>query len=985
MNKWFMTLGASLIGVALLALPATEATATTTINETKPAQPAPVLRTYKWLNQQDIRIGGKVYTLSKRDQQFLRQNKQALHRAKLAIVESKSPKAIEIVGLELNTSGKSSTRTVTLDGMGRTFKGDIHVNAKNVKLQDIKQVGQVLLTKQATATTQLVEVTATTLKQQATKRMLTKHTTPSTNIVLNGSRVEYLDMVQPQTRLYIRDRSTAAHIRTFAESEIRASANAGMIVSLMTGNYANSLHVNANVNRFANLSHELELSGRSTIKKIEMTSDRGQLTSTMNGTISELISHGATTRLMFKQKLDVNQLTVFGNATLSSEQPIQQMTSHHGGATLTLDAPIGTFLLKDPATVTLGNEAKIDLFQAEADLVLDGAGSVRQLEATALTETLNLNAPITELIVRHNGKQPMAISGTSSISSVLLDGSTPVTIDISAIGSIEGSPTNTSTVDLGQTEVKVNTLPEDQVITPRPEPAPAPPVVAPSPATPTKTARERLTWSLQHSTDDQAIVDDISIGGFETRQDMYIEIAEGVTLTIDDVISGGHRIQFSGKGTLRLESPNYLSSLIVSYEDSIQFSEYAPEGVFGLRDAHPYFEEYELLQSALSNPYIIQIYFDGQHELNEPLAINRPVHVTGRQGASLRSKDQTLHHLIEVENVEGHVTLEQFDLSNATGGGLSIRRVDSATVRHIRSQNNLGEAFFFENVNVTARGLGASNNGPGSIRLEKSSNEHARPTSLVLHDSALLDERVIFTTTPDDVTVQTPDWLERKEDTNETYWTYKPGIYSVGHYTTELMNSLQDAVNQVEFIGRIIVSGTQTLDTTVNIVHADPQYPQSYALIGMNGGTLQASPNFQGDDLLNISADTISLNDLVVQGAPGHGLVYDGVFDGALNNVTVRDNGVGAIFLRSGQLSAYDLYTSGNGAYGVRVDRDDMTKRRAYFLFNEGHITEDVAIISEQSVAAGSDFVYVSTYDHALVQQMDGPVTKWVQTQPVIQ
>lgn len=474
MNKWFMTLGASLIGVALLALPATEATATTTINETKPAQPAPVLRTYKWLNQQDIRIGGKVYTLSKRDQQFLRQNKQALQRAKLAIVESKSPKAIEIVGLELNTSGKSSTRTVTLDGMGRTFKGDIHVNAKNVKLQDIKQVENILLTKQATATTQLVEVTATTLKQQATKRILTKHTTPSTNIVLNGSRVEYLDMVQPQTRLYIRDRSTAAHIRTFVESEIRASANAGMIVSLMTGNYANSLHVNAKVNRFANYSHELKLSGDSTMKKVDTTSDRGQLISTMTGTIDQLDAHGTAMSLTFTGKLDLKRLNAFGypdfgHIKLSSEQQIEHMTSNMYGATVEIDAPLQKLTLRDRGTVTLKNKAKINQLRAEDNLTLNGTGSVRKLVATNLADTLSLNSPISEFIVRHNADKPMVISGTTSISSVMLDGSGPVTIDLPTIGSIAGTETNTSTVDLKNTLVEVNNLPDHQVIAPRPE------------------------------------------------------------------------------------------------------------------------------------------------------------------------------------------------------------------------------------------------------------------------------------------------------------------------------------------------------------------------------------------------------------------------------------------------------------------------------------------------------------------------------------
>ena len=193
------------------------------------------------------------------------------------------------------------------------------------------------------------------------------------------------------------------------------------------------------------------------------------------------------------------------------------------------------------------------------------------------------------------------------------------------------------------------------------------------------------------------------------------------------------------------------------------------------------------------------------------------------------------------------------------------------------------------------------------------------------------------------------------------------------------MTSLQTAVDQVEIIGRILISGVQTLDATVNILHADPQYPQSYTLIGMNGGTLEAGPNFQGDELLNISADMISLKNLVVQGAPGHGLVYDGVFDGTLNNVTVRNNGVGGIFLRSGQLSAYGLNTSGNGTYGVRVDRNDTTKRRAYFIFNNGHITENVAVISEQSVAAGHDFVDVQSHDPALIRQENGTIIIWVQ------
>ncbi|QUP87782.1 hypothetical protein KD909_03340 [Exiguobacterium sp. PFWT01] len=975
MKKQMIVLYASIIGSLLLSPPITEATAKETANQ----KASPSFHTYSWLNHKEIRIGGKTYTLPKRDQQFLLQNKQALQRAKLAVVESKSGKTMEIIGLELNMSGKSSTRTVKLDGMGRTFKGEIRINAKNIKLEDIEQVNRVILTKQATATTQLMDVNATTLIQQTTKHDATKPVASSTNIVLNESSVQYLDILQPQTRLYVRDESRASHVRLFADAEIRSSANAGMMTTLLTGHKVNTLKVYATVNRFANLSHELELAGKSTIRKIEMTSDRGRLTSTMTGTIDELITHGATTNLAFKGPLDVKQLTVFGNATLSSEQLIQRMTSHHGGATLILNAPIGTFQLKNQAAVTLGNEANIDRFRTEADLILDGSGSIRQLEATALAGSLKLNAPITELIVRHNEKQAMTISGTSSISSVLLDGSSPVTIDITAIGSIEGSSTNTSTVDLGQTEVDVITLPGDQVITKRPETEPTPPFVVPSPDSPPKTTREQLIWILQHSTGDYTIMDDVSIGGFETKRDTYIEIAEGVTLTIDDIISGSHRIQFFGNGTLRLEDPSYLSSPIVSYSNTIKFDGFAPEGVFGIDAESSIFKEIDHLQSALANPYLTHIYFDGQHELNEPLAINRPVHVTGRQGASLHSKDNSLHHLIEVENVDGHVTLEQFDMENRTGGGLSIRRVDSATVQQIRSQNNLKEAFFFENVGVTAQGISSSGNGMGSIRLETSHDEHARPTSLALHDSALLDEKVIFSTTPNDVTVQTPDWLERKEGATETYWTYKPGIYSIGRQTTEPMTSLQAAVDQVDIIGRILISGVQTLDATVNILHADPQYPQSYTLIGMNGGTLEAGPNFQGDELLNISADMISLKNLVVQGAPGHGLVYDGVFDGTLNNVTVRNNGVGGIFLRSGQLSAYGLNTSGNGTYGVRVDRNDTTKRRAYFIFNNGHITENVAVISEQSVAAGHDFVDVQSHDPALIRQENGTILTWVQ------
>lgn len=104
MKKQMIVLYASIIGSLLLSPPISEATAKETANQ----KASPSFHTYSWLNHKEIRIGGKTYTLPKRDQQFLLQNKQALQRAKLAVVESKSGKTMEIIGLELNMSGKSS-------------------------------------------------------------------------------------------------------------------------------------------------------------------------------------------------------------------------------------------------------------------------------------------------------------------------------------------------------------------------------------------------------------------------------------------------------------------------------------------------------------------------------------------------------------------------------------------------------------------------------------------------------------------------------------------------------------------------------------------------------------------------------------------------------------------------------------------------------------------------------------------------------------
>lgn len=433
------------------------------------------------INDSAIRLGRTHFRISKEQATFFKTNEQILKKARLSVRYSTNRKIEEIIGLEINQSGKGFDHPVTLDGLNQSVNGSIRINARNVTVKNVKFVDYIYLTNQASATTQIVNVNANKLSQASLPKTIQRQVAPLSRIMIQGGTFGSIDLQRTNTRLQARGSASLNEVRTFANTSIQSTATAH-IQSVLTGHQVTSLDLNGDVSNLLNASRSLLITGRTTIGELTMNRTQGRLEIEAAGSIANLNVSADHAVISAKQNTMIETVTLHTSAKVQSVRPINQVEVNGSEKNvIELDASVDQLIINNETTLTIGKDRVIERVQAEQRLTLEGIGTVESLILGERVKDVVLNVPVVTMTVKGKGHDTIRVSGGSSIERVILDGEAPVAINVPKINRVEATETNTGTVDTGSTEVIQNDVTGDKV-TP-----PAPPVETSGPTSPVVT------------------------------------------------------------------------------------------------------------------------------------------------------------------------------------------------------------------------------------------------------------------------------------------------------------------------------------------------------------------------------------------------------------------------------------------------------------------------------------------------------------------
>ncbi|TCI57339.1 hypothetical protein EVJ24_00755 [Exiguobacterium sp. SH1S21] len=947
------------------------------------------------INDSTIRLGKTHFRISKEQATFFKSNAQALKNARLSVRYSANRNIEEIVGLEINQHGKSFNQPVTLNGMNQSVKGMIRINARNVTVKDVKSVDYIYLTNQASATTQFLNVNAKKLSQASLPKAIQRQASPLSRVMIQGGTFESIDLQRTNTRLQARGNAFLNEVRSFANTSIQSTA-AARIQDVLSGHQVTSLHLSGDVSTIHNASRTLSITGTSTIGDVVMKTKQARLNLEVFGAVTQLKVLAADTAISVNKDATVDTVEFNASAKFQSIQPLKKVGISGEKSVIDLDASVDQLVTTNETVLSVGKNRTINSIQAEDRLTVEGSGTVKSLELGERVKDVILHVPIATMTVKGKGQDTIRVSGSASIERVVLDGEAPLTIDVPKVNHVEATETNTGTVDTGNTEVGQNDVTEEEVVPPAPPietPVPTPPVVIPPIVEPTAPPEEETSPSIEESFeyyksstssgDDFSVTEDLTIGGFESTRHMYIHIPEDVTLTVNEPITGGHQLQFFGKGTLLLEEPSLLNNQKLNFEETIQLPVF-PEGIFSSRppsevypDMPRTFFSYQTLQDAINHGDLV--YLEKDVVIDEPVQAQK-VHIKSSRGATIRASEQfsavEAHgygYLFMIQDTNQPITLEGISFSHPNGAGLLISRADDVTLNRVTFVDNGKEGLAVENADVNIDYLYTKNNGGPAIRID---NWFEGDTSSVtVNRSAMTEEVPVATTTDVSRTKLTlPEEFIQREDqtTRQTQWIRDNGIYKLKRDgTTERFADTAQASNSLKLFDQLIVNGQHSVTKTIEL-------SEEVVLRGEHNGTLTAANDFEGDDLIQLNGDSYSssIAELTVEGAPRHGINIINKGDAVLRNVTSRNNGVGGVMANSSHVTAYGLYTTGNAEFGVGIEIIENASTRSHFYLDEGELNEPVAAISHGH-ASGANAHFID-FTHTFEEMKESTFTKWV-------
>lgn len=699
------------------------------------------------INDSAIRLGKTHFRINKAQAEFLKTNQQILKNARLAVRYTENRAVEEFVGIEINQAGASYNRPAVLDGLNQSFSGVIRINARNISIKNIQSATYIYLTPKANSTTQLINVHAKKLSQASLSKAVRPQNTALSKIIVQGGKFESIDLQRPNTRLQAKGNVVLNEVRAFANVSIQSTV-AAHIQEVQTGHQMTNLHVNGDVHSLQNASYKLNLTGKAEIENLNVQAKQANLEIDTHGTIKQVNMNAPSIALSAKDNTIVSEVELHHSGAIHASQPIQKLNTHGENAEVKIDATIQELIANKVTAITVSKDRKINSLQAQANLSVQGEGTVQSLNLNERAQEVILHIPVGTLNVKGKGNDAIHVSGSSTIEHVIVDGEAPLNIDVPKIERIEATEQYTGTVDLGETEVIQN-----DVIQPEPTPpvvtSPPPivdPITPPEDPEEAESTIEELFDFYKTSIDSDFIVSkDLTIGGFESEKDMFIYIPKDVTLTVSDTITGGHQIQFMGEGTVNLEGTSLLNTQIVNFEEGIHLP-VMPEGIFSSRKNEIYpemgrtFFEQESLQDAVSNGDVVFVETDVTLEV--PVRINKEIQIKSISGSMVRSAnsffDEEAHtygHLFSIERTEQPVIISGLGFSNQLGGGVRVMGAKNVSMNHVQFIENEKEGLALENANVELDYLYTKENGNAAIQIENWFEDHH--STLTLNHSAI--------------------------------------------------------------------------------------------------------------------------------------------------------------------------------------------------------------------------------------------------------
>ncbi|AZB44576.1 hypothetical protein CEF21_21075 [Bacillus sp. FJAT-42376] len=354
---------------------------------------------------------------------------------------------------------------------------------------------------------------------------------------------------------------------------------------------------------------------------------------------------------------------------------------------------------------------------------------------------------------------------------------------------------------------------------------------------------------------------------------------------------------------------------------------------------------------------------EGTYELPKQLLISKPVTIIGNGEVVLKPKADYKasagyeNNLVSINGVAGAVKLENLTIQDALGSGINVYESNNVKLKNVRSLNNNEAGMIVNSSVVEAEDLRTNGNKWYGVNVDKGSNP-SNPnlvTSFTLTSGALLEPTKIFSDNGD-VTVSAEGFEKYSvAGTSKLFWTNQgqplaKGAVIKGEKT--LYPTLEAAVQAAKEGATIWVNeGEYELSKQLVITKPVTIIGNGQVVLKPKGNYTPSAPYEKNLVSVTGVAGKVELQNLTIKNAQGSGLNIFESQDVTLKKVNSIGNTAAGLIVNSSVVEASDFTTSGNGWYGVNVDKGSnpsSSAPAAKFTLHSGSLSEPAQIVSDK-------------------------------------
>ena len=508
-----------------------------------------------------IKVGKKIFHLSKEQAALFQKNKSVLKNSRLSFSYDVNGKINSLVLLELNTSGKKSKsalkheKNMIFDGESGSLVKRIRVNADYITIRDFKSDDLTISSRAKT----LVHLSNVQIKEKI------RYESTSTKASAFAAIPKPVLIMEKTAAPMLQLKQTGVIATFAAKTNIKSvdlSANASLKIDrgiklsrVVIENGTNQVDVNGTVDTLISQSKDLNISGKATVNQLSTSTTNANLRVDVAGHVNRVTVTGNNTNLTFGKGTDTNHVQLSKSAHVVSINPIDVLDI--SGGMIQLDASVLKLMTTGQTSVQLGKTAVINELMALASLQIGGGNLIKNLVLSGNAKEIILNTPTTALMIQTGGAD-VTVKGTAEVEHVMLDSSSDIKIDLGHITKIEETTNNTGKIDMGATAVDEIKVDESKIISPaKPpvDPPVTPPVTPPSEGgggTVEQSFGQRLdAYLADESNREFKITQDATIDGKNLQSGKSFRVDKGVKLTLAGTVrSENQALHITGDGII---------------------------------------------------------------------------------------------------------------------------------------------------------------------------------------------------------------------------------------------------------------------------------------------------------------------------------------------------------------------------------------------------------------------------------------------------